>query len=543
MFQVLMLYGDRLIYFSKNLSTRNHVSSNFNLAVSVYQNALNHPDSLAVADPNSCLTFKELATQASKVAGQLECFERRPRARIALLASRSVNACVGLLGISWLGATYVPINLKWPTQRMIDIIKRCDLSIIVTDDQGLGKLSQEMLSGLSVTVLHVGNKESALDKCIDLKDLPQTNIFAPAIMRKDDVAYVMFTSGTTGEPKGVVISCGAVRNYCQQMSKVLKLQSDDKALETCEMSFDVSIHNMFVTWEVGAQVHILPATHVMNAVKIVNNAKLTVWNSVPSLAGMLIQIKALAPDSLKDLRLTVFGGEQLSSGVVKAWRIAAPKSRIFNLYGPTEATVFCSYNEVKDADIQPEAKQVVSIGKPLCGSELAILTGGQLQHKTKTRGELLISGTQLAVEYFQRPDLTKAAFVMIGSKRWYRTGDLAEIDDKGLFHCLGRLDHQVKILGHRVELEEIDSHVRSVSGIELVATVAWPIDEFGNAKGTVSFVLGQEIDEADLLTKLRQRIASYLIPTQIMGLSEMPMNTSGKVDRKALLHRLSNQTQ
>jgi acyl-coenzyme A synthetase/AMP-(fatty) acid ligase len=138
--------------------------------------------------------------------------------------------------------------------------------------------------------------------------------------------------------------------------------------------------------------------------------------------------------------------------------------------------------------------------------------------------------------------LTEAAFVMIGSKRWYRTGDLAEMDDKGLFHCLGRLDHQVKILGHRVELEEIDSHVRSVSGLEMVATVAWPIDGFGNAKGTVSFVLGKEIDEDDLLAKLRQRIASYLIPTQIIGLTDMPLNTSGKVDRKALLHRLSNQS-
>ena len=526
----------------KNLSALDDVDSNFNLAVSVYQNALNHPDSVAVADLNACLTFEALAKQASKVAGQIQNLEKRPRARIALLASRSVHACVGLLGISWSGATYVPINLKWPPQRMIDVIKRCDVSVIVTDDHGLGKLSPEILSELSVTVLHAGTKDSALDNCIDLKDLPQADIVAPAMMREDDVAYVMFTSGTTGEPKGVVIRCGAVKNYCQEMSKVLGLQGDDKALETCELSFDVSIHNMFVTWEVGAQVHILPATHVMNAVKFVNNAKLTVWNSVPSLAGMLIQIKALAPDSLKDLRLTVFGGEQLSSGVVKAWRTAAPKSRVFNLYGPTEATVFCAFHEVKDSDTQPDAKQVVSIGKPLSGSELAIFTEGQLHHASATKGELLIAGQQLAVEYFQRPDLTDAAFVMIGSKRWYRTGDLAEMDDKGLFHCLGRLDHQVKILGHRVELEEIDSHVRSVSGIEIVATVAWPIDVFGNAKGTVSFVLGQEIDEDDLLAKLRQRIASYLIPTQIIGLTEMPLNTSGKVDRKALLHRVSNQS-
>jgi D-alanine--poly(phosphoribitol) ligase subunit 1 len=518
------------------------VSVTFNLAESVYKYFLKQPDALAVCDPNGCLTFGQLAEQASIVSNQIELLltDGKP-GRIALMASRNVDACVGLLGICWSGASYVPINLKWPIERIAEVIRRCEISVIVTDDQGLQKLTPDLIDQLSAKILHVGKSDSGLLEFIDIKKCTQGYVKPPANMFAKDVAYLIFTSGTTAEPKGVVVNCGAVRHYCKQISEVLGLKQDDRVLETCEMSFDVSVHNMFVTWEVGAQVHILPATQVMNAVKFVNQAKLTVWNSVPSLAGMLIQIKALAPDSLRRLRLTVFGGEQLAGGVAKSWRAAAPNSRIFNLYGPTEATVFCAYHELTNTDIQGRNEGVISIGKSLAGSELAILTDGRLHQDPNTRGELLISGKQLADEYFRRADLTAVAFVMINDQRWYRTGDLAQLDSDGMFHCLGRLDNQVKVMGHRVELEEIDAHVRRVSGSQIVASVAWPIDKFGNATGTVCFVLGENVNDKDLISKLRHLIPAYMIPARIIGIAEFPFNASGKADRKALRQLLSQQ--
>ena len=163
----------------------------------------------------------------------------------------------------------------------------------------------------------------------------------PAIMSASDTAYIIFTSGTTGIPKGVMISSGAARHYVTMITDYLGLKASDLALETCELSFDFSVHNMFSTWQVGASLYILPATTVMNAVKFARNSGLTVWNSVPSLGGMLRQLKALAPDSLAGLRITVFGGEQLPASTVAAWQVAAPNSAIVILYGPTEAKVFC----------------------------------------------------------------------------------------------------------------------------------------------------------------------------------------------------------
>jgi non-ribosomal peptide synthetase component F len=194
-------------------------------------------------------------------------------------------------------------------------------------------------------------------------------------MAGSDLAYIIFTSGTTGVPKGVMISAAAARHYAQMISRLLDLRASDRALETCELTFDFSVHNMFSTWEAGAALHILPATVVMNAVKFVRNAQLTVWNSVPSLVGMLRQLKTLHPDSLESLRVTVFGGEALPEGTVAAWRVAAPNTAIFNLYGPTEATVFCLGQEVADDTPITAGRDFIAIGTPLPGNEAMIVDG------------------------------------------------------------------------------------------------------------------------------------------------------------------------
>jgi D-alanine--poly(phosphoribitol) ligase subunit 1 len=302
-------------------------------------------------------------------------------------------------------------------------------------------------------------------------------------------------------------------------------------LETCELSFDFSVHNMFSTWEAGASLHILPATMVMNAVKFAQNSGLTVWNSVPSLAGMLRQVKALKPDSLANLRLTIFGGEQLPAGAVTAWQEAAPNATIFNLYGPTEATVFCLAQSTP-LPLTP-GRDVVAIGTPLAGNDAAIFDENGQPITDGTPGELAIAGIQLATGYLGTPDLTAKRFPTHDGKRWYLTGDLAQRDDSGTFHCLGRIDNQVKVLGYRVELEEIDAHLRLVSGADVVGSIAWPLVD-GMARAIVCFVGATTIDEAAIIADLKARIPPYMVPNRVIALASMPLNQSGKVDRHAL---------
>jgi D-alanine--poly(phosphoribitol) ligase subunit 1 len=355
----------------------------------------------------------------------------------------------------------------------------------------------------------------------------------PATIKASDTAYIIFTSGTTGTPKGVMISAGSARHYMTMICQELGLQASDRTLETCELSFDFSVHNMFSTWEAGAALHILPATTVMNAVKFVKNSGLTVWNSVPSLAGMLRQIKALAPDSLATLRITVFGGEQLPAGTLTTWQSAAPNSAIFNLYGPTEATVFCLRQWVSHPLPLTPGRDVVAIGTPLPGNQASVIDEDGLPVADETPGELAIAGEQLAQGYLGGPALTAQRFPTLNGTRWYRTGDLAVRDRFGRFHCLGRIDNQVKVMGYRVELEEIDAHLRIVSGSDIVGSVAWPMAD-GMARGIVSFVGAASIDAPRMLEELKTRIPIYMLPSRVIALEPMPLNSSGKVDRGAL---------
>ena len=496
------------------------------------------------------MSYGELAQRAARLASCLTAspdWQRRngQAQRVGILASRGVNACVALLGACWAGATYVPIALKQPQDRMLALLEQCELSALITDDEGLKLLTSRLLTACPKLVIHAGQPpvtawENPNHPLIQLTAPPSATLPAPAMVMASDMAYIIFTSGTTGTPKGVMISAGAARHYVTMICQQLGLQASDRALETCELSFDFSVHNMFSTWEAGAALHILPATTVMNAVKFVKNSGLTVWNSVPSLAGMLRQLKALAPGSLATLRLTIFGGEQLPSSTVLAWQSAAPNSLIFNLYGPTEATVFCLYQTVSKPLALTPGRDAVSIGMPLPGNDAQVVDENDQPVACNTPGELLIAGAQLSDGYLGAPALTTARYPLLEGRRWYRTGDLALCDEHGRFHCLGRIDNQVKVMGYRVELEEIDAHLRMVCGSDLVGSVAWPLAD-GMARGVVSFVHAVSIDTLKTLEALKSRLPPYMLPSRIIALDTLPLNANGKVDRTALRQLLDTQ--
>lgn len=526
----------------RNYPLENNPLENYNLACLIRRHSLGRPEATAVVCQGRSLTYGELAERAARLASVLtgsprwQCSSAQVP-RIGILASRGVDACVGLLGACWAGAAYIPIALKQPEERILTLLDQCALTAIITDDDGLHLLTERVLRASPKLVIHAGQSAfvsvDGASTVVSLASVAPVIPAEPAAMSASDTAYIIFTSGTTGVPKGVMISAGAARHYMSMICQELGLQASDRALETCELSFDFSVHNMFSTWEAGASLHILPATTVMNAVKFARNSGLTVWNSVPSLAGMLRQIKALVPDSLSTLRITVFGGEQLPAGTVTAWQGAAPNSAIFNLYGPTEATVFCLSQVVSTPLTLTPGRDVVANGMPLPGNQASVIDEDGLPVADETPGELAIAGVQLAEGYLGTPDLTAQRFPTLNATRWYRTGDLALRDRSGRFHCLGRIDNQVKVMGYRVELEEVDAHLRIVSGVDIVGSVAWPLAD-GMARGIVSFVGAESIDAQRTLEELKARIPPYMLPSRVIAMENMPLNSSGKVDRRAL---------
>jgi D-alanine--poly(phosphoribitol) ligase subunit 1 len=477
---------------------------NFNLACRVHRHGGATPHALAVACDARSLTYGELAEQAMRVAA---CLQRSPTwkrpdgapPRVGILASRGIDACVAVAAAAWAGATYVPIGPKLPPERVLALMSMCGLSALIADEVGATLLDDRVLAACPPLVLvptaPAGSHGSRL---VGIDSLPAVPTSEPACMDAHDTAYIIFTSGSTGVPKGVMTPAGAIHHYIGVITELLGLRTSDRVLEPCELGFDFSAHNMYATWQAGASLHVLPANRVMNAVRFARAERLTVWNSVPSLVGMLRQVKALGEGALPDLRVTVLGGEQLPEPIVAAWRLAAPNSVIHNIYGPTETTVCCLKQIVGHPTPLTPGRDSVAIGTPLPGNEVAVLGANGEALPDGTPGELAVSGVQLASGYLDAPELSAARFPVLRGKRWYLTGDLAVRDGDGVFHWLGRIDNQVKVRGHRIELEEVDAHLRRAAQADFVGTVAWPFSE-GSAQGLVSFVGEKCIDAPHLL--------------------------------------------
>jgi amino acid adenylation domain-containing protein len=523
-----------------------------NLAKHVQQHASSDPRRLALFGEGLSLDYGELARRAANLAAALrasEAFRRAGAQRpcVGVIASRSVDACVAVLGCAWAGATYVPIGIKTPEERLRQLFSLCDLPVVIADANGSRLLPVAAGADRAPVVMFApkpsrirGLAEHSGLEVHDLHALP--DVPAPPLyaFEPTDLAYIMFTSGTTGKPKGVMISQAAVDAFIAMIGERLQLTPDDRTLEVTELGFDVSVLNMYATWQAKASLHVLPAVRVMNAVAFAREQRLTVWSSTPSLIALLRQIKAFTPGALPDLRLAIFIGEPLSKATLLAVREAAPSCAIEDLYGPTETTVVNTGQRIeRDGPyIVTPKRDVLSIGTALPGNRAEVLnTSGRIAAVGEV-GELALSGVQLAEGYLGAPDVTANRFRVIDGERWYLTGDSAFRDAGGFLHHLGRIDNQVKILGNRVELEEVEAHVRELTGLSLIAALPWPTRD-GVHQGLVVCLAGEHrVPDATIISGLQARVPAYMVPSRLIWVDAMPTNSNGKIDRRALLETL-----
>ena len=332
-----------------------------------------------------------------------------------------------------------------------------------------------------------------------------------------------------------MIALCSVDKFLSTMRDRFCFAASDRVAQTSRLTFDVSVFEIFSAWAAGASVHVIPASQLMAPARFIADQRLTIWSSVPSIAALHAPNEnAQNPSVFPCLRYSVFAGEALPYELAKAWGVAAPASIVENLYGPTEATVYCIGATV-GPDFPPTPRRnTVPSGLPLPGIEAAIVDDALGFLPPEREGQLAVSGIQLANGYYGDPFLTRRKFPTIGGKRWYLTGDLAYQDERSIFHHLGRIDNQVKILGRRVELEEVEAHLREVSGSDNVAAVAWPTRD-SMAAGIVAFACGVEVSPSSFAESLRRLVPPYMLPSRIIQLNSLPMGSTGKVDRRALV--------
>ena len=496
-----------------------------NLARQFLRCALASPDRVALRIAGQETTYGELAASAGRVATWL--LRSGLEGRVGILARRSRPAYAGILGSCLAGIPYVPIGLDLPVERQIEILRRGGVRMLVADRPVDPRIRE------AVQLAIVGPEDEA-----SLEALPP--LVSPRSVSPGSVAYVMFTSGTTGKPKAVFVSVGNVRHFLSVMRERFPIRPDDRVSQFYELNFDLSIFEIFMTLGAGAALHVVPETQRMAPGAFIRGERLTVWSSVPSVLAFMSRTRQLAPGSFPALRAAMFCGEPLPVASVEALQAAAPSCAIDNQYGPTEATVSCTGEWARPPLRITESRGIVSIGLPFPGTRTAIVDPEGRFLPRGEKGELALAGAQLAIGYDDE-ELTARRFPTLahpvhGQGRWYLTGDLACEDQDGYLHHLGRLDHQVKVVGHRVELEEVETHLGAVSGSQAVV-VPWPVQD-GVASGLVAFLVQGGWDGPAVQGAMSARVPSYMVPKRLVALPSLPVAPNGKLDRKALARLL-----
>lgn len=355
-----------------------------------------YPDAGALEVDKDRLTYRELRDLAERITARLiTAAGGAPPRRVGLLASRSVTAYAGYLAILRAGATVVPLNPEHPPARTAAIVESAGLEVILADAAGDG-------AGLGVPVVTAGPDEVAALAKEPAPDLPYRQA------GPDDVAYIIFTSGSTGSPKGVPILHRNISAYLDQVAPRYGIGPGSRLSQTFELTFDGSVHDLFVAWAGGGTLVVPMRGQLLSPVRTINNLRLTHWFSVPSLISFASRLGTLTPGCMPTLRWSVFGGEPLTLAAAREWRAAAPASRLEVLYGPTELTISCTaYRLPDDPDTWPETPNgTAPIGNCYPGMDFLLLDENGLPGDS---GELLVRGP-LRFPGYQDPGTTRAAF-------------------------------------------------------------------------------------------------------------------------------------
>ena len=519
--------------------------SNYNLALPFYKCSLNDPNALALYVADCPYSYGELANLARRISGWLDQKTDTHSGKVGIMASRSIEAYAGVLGTLWSGRAYVPIKPDTPQDRVIRILQQTNLDALIADQAGLNALSDTVLEYAPKRVLHGADAKPpqntvrpAGTSFESFSNLPDDGPTQPVTRAGDDLSYIIFTSGTTGTPKGVMIENESVCQFIEIMHQRFTLGAGDRIAEASELTFDASVFDMFMAWSSGASLYAVPAAQLMAPAKFIRDHELTLWFSVPSTASFMARMKMLKAGAFPSLRISIFAGEALAVITAQAWQVAAPNSIVENFYGPTELTVDCIAQTLTDPPYVTPNRGTLAIGSVFPGVRAGIVDADLNFLQRGQEGELVVSTRQAARGYFQDPELTAARFPVLNGERWYRTGDLAFEDASGIFHHLGRIDNQVKILGNRVELEEVEAHLREILGTDMVAAVAWPLVD-SRATGIVAFHCAPGVTRDAARNEMKKRVPDYMVPQRVHCLEALPLGATGKTDRKELIRMLN----
>ncbi len=482
--------------------------------------AAKYPKATAVVFEDQQLSYRELDCRANQMARYLEQFGIGPETVVAISVERSLAIPVAILGTLKAGAAFLPIDPDYPSARRSFMLRDSDARVLITQQKFAAQFSDASIPMILIDT--------------DWPAIGQQPEHPPAVaIDPDNLAYLIYTSGSTGQPKGTLLQHRGLCNYIQANIDALGIKTSDRMLQFSSLSFDASVMELFTALVAGATL-VLTRREVLlsgdRLLDLIETAEITATLLPPSLLALLPE------RPLPKLKTLLTGGERCTPAIVQKW---APGRNFFNAYGPTEATVGPTIYRVESLEA---ARSVVPIGKPLRNTQIFLLDRKLRPVPIGVPGELYIAGVGLARGYHHQAALTAEKFVPnpfsdVPGQRLYRTGDLARYRSDGNLEFLGRIDHQVKIHGFRIELEEIEAVLAQHPGISETVVVAHGSDEAGKEPRLVAYYIASNsrgLTVTDLRSFLKERLPEFMVPSIFIELEAFPLLPNGKIDRKAL---------
>lgn len=462
-------------------------------------------------------TFGEFGSMVESIRVSIRKLVPEEEKNIGLVTNDDLQTYAAIIACWFEGKAYVPLSPEMPKERNESVIRQAEIKTIIDSSEQL---------------LFDGYNFITSDKL-----LPQGVLTPPCTVLDREHVYILFTSGTTGVPKGVPITRANLAGFIDAFWKMgFKIDQTDRVLQMFELTFDLSVMSYLVPLLRGACCYTTPKDKIkfLYINDLMEEYKITVALMVPSILQYLRPY--FKEINFPDLRYSLFCGEALAEDVTMEWKKCVPNAAIYNVYGPTEDTIFCTYYLLQNNGVIKSHNGVLSIGKTMAGSQTIIIDDKLQMLPPGDAGELCLSGVQLTPGYWNNREKNEEAFFLIEingkTERFYKTGDLCICDAEGDILYIGRIDFQTKIQGFRVELSEIEFHAKK--GVDKINLVALGVtDAIGNTEIGMA-IESVEFDTELLLQTLKTQLPAYMIPKQIIFVKEFPLNSNGKTDRKKL---------
>ena len=521
-----------------------------------------YPGKIAIFDSGNRETFESLYTMSNKLANCLKSHGVCRRDRVVILLKRSCFPIIAMMGVLKADAVYVPVDPRSPFFRVRKIIEDCLPTALICNSEFINDVNQisKSISTLK-SIIICGDKKTNGDYTNIYQDGPFQYIRWDEVDGESteepeygnidaDLAYILYTSGSTGNPKGVMVTHLNIRNYIEWAVECFNIREDDTILNTAQFHFDMSTFDIYCALKTGASLCIALDSHLLfpnKLLELMENGRVTVWKSVSSLLVYLAKTGVLKKERIPLLRTIMFAGEVLPTKYLMQWMNIYTEKKFFNVYGPTEATGISMYYPVEQ--IPKDIAETVPIGKPCSNTEVFLMKEDHTVAGVGEVGELCIRGSGVSIGYWNDVTKSERAFVANPATnhihdRIYRSGDFARVRADGNYEFVGRMDFQVKYMGYRIELYEIEKALLSFPAVNSAAVMLCD-SGISDLQELVAFLeLENGCNLKEVISHASKILPHYMVPKRIMKIDNIPLTSRGKTDREVMknLYRLNLQS-